>query len=336
MPVFNAGDYLKTAVDSILTQYFSDFEFLIIDDGSTDGSIRQLLAYRDSRIEIVTNPTNIGLVDSLNLGLSLARGEYIARMDGDDLSLPERLAAQVAYMDARPEVGICGSWIRVMGSNPSETWRYPDEHDAIVCRHLFSSTLAHPSVMMRRSVLLNEKLLYDSNKANAEDYAFWCECSRHTRLGNVPKILLEYRIPANRPNLAEYERKQQEMANTVRREELARLGIDATADELLLHQSIALGRHRPTLEYLRASLDWFDRILKADKHKQLFNHDALKRELGYRWLDICQQAKPVGWLAWKNYRNSTLSECLPMDRPNHWLFLMSCLNTYIKTRLRGA
>jgi len=121
MPVFNGEQFLRPAMNSILNQTFTDFEFIIVDDGSTDHSREILNSYTDSRVRLICNESNIGLTDSLNRGLEAASGNYIARMDQDDISLPERLAKQVAFMDSHPEVGVCGTWAKDIDQTDSTT-----------------------------------------------------------------------------------------------------------------------------------------------------------------------------------------------------------------------
>lgn len=115
MPVYNAQEYIREAIDSILNQTFSDFEFIIINDGSTDNSVEIIKNYNDPRIVLVDNTENKGLVSVLNQGLQLAQGEYIARMDADDISLPNRFMEQVNYLDKHPQVGILGAWFHIFG-----------------------------------------------------------------------------------------------------------------------------------------------------------------------------------------------------------------------------
>ena len=112
MPVYNAEKYLIEAIRSILTQSFMDYELLIINDGSTDDSLKIIKSFSDKRIRLVQNERNIGQANSLNKGIKLARGEYIVRMDADDISLSERIKKQVKFMDANPEIGISGTWIK--------------------------------------------------------------------------------------------------------------------------------------------------------------------------------------------------------------------------------
>ncbi len=121
MPVYNAEKYLKTAIESILKQTFSDFELLIINDGSTDGSEEIIRSFNDKRIRLFNNEQNLGIIKTLNKGLNLAKGEYIIRMDADDISLPDRLELQVKYMEENPGIGISGTQARIFGDTKKFT-----------------------------------------------------------------------------------------------------------------------------------------------------------------------------------------------------------------------
>ena len=117
MPVYNARFYLSKAISSIINQTFKDFEFLIFNDGSTDNSADIIYSYNDRRIRFFNSEQNFGYVYHLNYGIEIAKGEYIARMDADDISFPTRLEKQVAFMDKNPEVGVCGTWFKIYGTN---------------------------------------------------------------------------------------------------------------------------------------------------------------------------------------------------------------------------
>lgn len=173
MSVYNGVTYLRNAIDSVLTQTISNFEFLIIDDGSSDNSLEIIEGYDDSRIRVIKNRDNIGLTQSLNKGLKLARGEYIARIDSDDVCLPSRLERQLEFMVQNPQVGVCGSWIIVMKDSGEYVRKFPVSHDAIQCFMLFKTPLAHPSVMIRKQVLIKNQLKYDPYFLHAEDLAFF-------------------------------------------------------------------------------------------------------------------------------------------------------------------
>ena len=196
MPVFNCEAYVGEAIESILNQSFRDFEFIVINDGSTDRSGDILARYErmDERVKVY-HQENRGIISSLNRGCDLARGRYIARMDADDISLAERLAKQVRYMEAHPEIGVLGTWIEYVDENGSSqgNWCMPTMPALIDWSLFFGSCLAHPSVMMRREVV--ERLgFYHQVVLQAEDYDLWVRASVVTKLANVPEILLRRRL----------------------------------------------------------------------------------------------------------------------------------------------
>lgn len=198
MPVYNGERFLRGALESILSQTFTDFEFLIIDDGSTDQSAEIVRTYNDSRIRLVQNESNLKLTASLNRGLSLARGEYIARMDADDVCMPERLEKQVRFLDENQHVDILGTDVEMidhagalwLGSKP---FRLPRKHGAIRWMLYFVCPIYHPTVMMRRTVM-DSLDGYSLDFPYAEDYDLWLRAAAQVQIGNVPDILLKLRI----------------------------------------------------------------------------------------------------------------------------------------------
>src|SRR3990167_9325600 len=150
MPVYNGKKYLKEAIESVLNQTFRDFEFLIIDDGSTDKSAEIIKSFNDARIRLERNVTNLGLIKTLNNGLTLSRGKYIARMDCDDISLPKRLSVQVNFMEKHPEIGICGSWVKVMGLKQEFVNRYPQKHEETRA-YLLLNYRMHPESVSKKN-----------------------------------------------------------------------------------------------------------------------------------------------------------------------------------------
>lgn len=192
MPVYNASLFLKEAIDSILAQTYEDFEFLIVNDGSTDQSGEIVDQYRDTRIRHVQLGINKGIVEALNVGLSLAKGEYIARMDADDLALPERLTRQVSFMDEHLNVGVSGSWVEYIG-NRSGIGKVPMSNKEILWTMLFGSALFHPSVIIRRELLVTHSLKYPSEYPHAEDYGLWMMMAGLTQFANIPEPMVKYR-----------------------------------------------------------------------------------------------------------------------------------------------
>ncbi len=196
MPAFNAAEFLDEAVCSILNQTFRDFEFIIVDDGSTDDTARILQKYAkaDSRVQVFPQ-ANEGMISALNRGCRLARGRYIARMDADDISFPERLQKQLAYIEGHPQIGILGTWIYNIDQNGSlrGNWRPPTNSKMLKWTLFFGVCVAHPSVLMRRDVIAQLNF-YRPDAVHGEDVDLWFRASSFTEFGNVPEVLLKYRV----------------------------------------------------------------------------------------------------------------------------------------------
>lgn len=193
MPVYNGGKYLKNAIESILTQSFENFEFLIINDGSTDNSKEVINSYNDPRIVLINNKKNIGLVASLNIGIKFSKGEFIARMDADDISISNRLSVQLNFLKGNKDIGACGTWVKIINSINNVN-KLPLDDDEIKYYMLFSSPFAHSSVMMRKDVIIENNIQYNNCFTEAEDYELWFNLSKHTKFANIPRVLLHYRV----------------------------------------------------------------------------------------------------------------------------------------------
>ena len=196
MPVYNAGRYVAQAVESILDQSLGDFEFLIVDDGSTDGSraILERYAARDERIRFVSRP-NAGLVATLNEMLGRARGEFIARMDADDAALPHRLEVQVRYLRQHPECLAVGGMVLTIDSDgdPIAPWNLPTTHEEIDGSNLRGhQAMVHPTLLARRDAMIAVGG-YREERFTCDDLDLFLRLAERGRLANVPDILLKYR-----------------------------------------------------------------------------------------------------------------------------------------------
>ena len=195
MSVYNGEKFLKEAMDSILTQTFTDFEFLIINDGSTDNSVKIIESYNDSRIRLINNEKNLKLIASLNKGISLARGKYIARMDCDDISSPTRLEKEVNFLEDSLEYGLVGTFYTVIDGAGKEQYNksYPSNNDLIKLFLSLNCPLAHGSIMGRTELFRQN--LYGSEEYSAvEDYELWTRMAKVTKIHNIPEYLFKYRI----------------------------------------------------------------------------------------------------------------------------------------------
>ena len=197
LPVYNAGSFLRLAIESILAQDFMDFEFIIIDDASDDDSAEIIREYagKDPRIRPFFHQSNLGLVKTLNEGLEAARGEFVARMDADDEALPHRLRTQYLFMKSRSAVAVAGSYIVHMGKTRyrDRLVRLPTASPEIVRTLESENCIYHPSVMMRRESIISLGG-YRPEFRHAEDYDLWLRVSQSYEIANIPVALLRYRI----------------------------------------------------------------------------------------------------------------------------------------------
>ncbi|MGC8803914.1 MAG: glycosyltransferase, partial [Bacteroidales bacterium] len=200
MSVYNASPYLRESIESILSQTYPHFEFLIINDASTDNSSQIIKSYTDNRICLIENIHNLGLNESLNKGLRQARGQYIARMDADDIALPQRLERQVNFLENNPDYGLVGSYMQLLSSK--QLVKVPTSDEAIRTVMLFHNPFVHPSVMIRKAVLDRYHLWYDETLLAAEDEDLWFRIAQHCKVANLPEVLLLYRIHSQQVSIA--------------------------------------------------------------------------------------------------------------------------------------
>ena len=243
MAVYNAERYLRQAVESILKQTFRDLEFVIVNDGSTDGSRDIILSYTDERIRLFDNNRNLGLTLSLNRGLGLAQGTYVARQDADDVSRPERLEKQVDYLDRHPEVGLLGTWTEFIAEDGAflGVWQTPLSHALIKWQLLFANCLAHTSVVMRSSVV--ERVGgYSEYAFYAQDYDLWSRMSLETQIANLSEFLVQNRVHSETVSARHPERQEEVERQVVRRAISRMLGQDVGPEVVVSLDRATRGR----------------------------------------------------------------------------------------------
>jgi glycosyltransferase involved in cell wall biosynthesis len=200
--VRDGARWLAEAVDSVLGQTLADLELIVVDDGSTDATPDLLAGYRDPRLSVLRQPP-AGLARALNRGLRLASAPLVARLDADDVALPERLARQVAFLDAQPEVGLLGSACRAIGpsGDPLDTERPPQDDVAIRRALIRRNPFVHSTIVMRR-IVIDRAGGYDESLPVAQDYELWMRASAVTRMANLPEVLVLRRLRADRVSVA--------------------------------------------------------------------------------------------------------------------------------------
>ncbi|MCE2711638.1 MAG: glycosyltransferase [Cryomorphaceae bacterium] len=300
MPVYNGEKFLNEAIISILGQSFEEFEFLIINDGSTDSTEKIILSYTDNRIRYVKNETNLKLIETLNKGIVLSQGKYIVRMDADDISAIDRIEKQVAFMEKNKKVGLCGTWITSFGEVTETICKYKEAHDEIVLKMLYQCHFCHPSLIIRKEVFEQGKVLFDSEFLHAEDYELYLRLSTKWKFHNLQESLIKYRIHSlsvSRQN----EKIQLENSQQIRKMFFSLLGIDCSQEELKAFEALNHEDYKAisiTSENIQILLE---SMLKGNHQKKVFDISFLEKEVKALWLNYCYNRESL-----KTYRNSQL------------------------------
>ncbi|MGY3211547.1 glycosyltransferase family 2 protein [Mucilaginibacter sp. HD30] len=274
LPVFNGEKFLKEAVRSILNQTYTNFELIIIDDCSTDATPDILTQFNsDVRVRVIRNKANLKVVKTLNKGIQLSHGEYIARMDADDISHPERLEKQVAFLESNPTIGICGTWVETFGAE-NKVMRAAIEHEHIKVRLFFVNPMFHPSIMFRRDVLQANASVYDEQYTNAEDYGLWVRLIDKVKFANIPTVLLKYRI--HDTNVSVFKESNKAVLDSIHFNIysifLNKLGINFSQRELIMHRKLGMVQvgHLQLLE-LEEYLIWLKKLTIANNNVAYFD-----------------------------------------------------------------
>lgn len=273
MPVYNCELYIREAIESVLNQTFNDFEFLIVDDASTDKTVSIIKSFNDSRIKLIEKFQNLGIIDSLNYGIEIARGDYIARMDGDDICLPERFEKQVVFLDNNSDVILCGTAFQLIETD--KIIKHPSDHEAILIKLCFGTSFCHSSIMGRKEVFLQDK--YDENFKHAEDYDLWTRLAFKGQLANIDDVLLKYRVHENQISNTQ-SRVQFENSFHCKLRMLNRYNPREKFGEEQM--KLVLGMNKPlTLRDCEIGLDWIKFLLHKNQILNVFENDKLKKRL---------------------------------------------------------
>lgn len=297
--------FLPQAIRSVLGQSLQDLEFIIVDDKSTDESLAFIKSIRDRRINLIASNEQQGQSAALNTGIAKTLGEFIARMDHDDVCLRTRLAEQVEFLNAHPDVDIVGTWAKTLGRAPEQTWRYPTEDADIRSEFVFNSSLVHSSVMWRRAKFRRHDLAYDPAVTRAQDYELWTRAQHHVRFGNIRKVLLQYRIHKTSVG-AKFGSEQKAAADRIRERELNRLGVDATDEEIARHHSIARWEFPSQLTGLIQLERWLERLSEANQVSRAYPRASFGQALERRWWAACRANIRLGSDVWRLYSQSRL------------------------------
>ena len=329
MSVYNGEKYLNESINSIINQTFTDFEFLIIDDASTDSSRDIILSYSDPRIKLIKNKKNVGQSESLNRGLLEAKSEYIARMDQDDVSLTLRLDKQVRFMGEHPEVGVCGTFVDFTDQkHRSVVYSYLRNplinNQELKAQLLFSPCFVHPTVMIRSKILLNHRIRYDQEYEPAEDYWFWKKLSSVTDFANINDPLLKLREHSDQVSSKDF-RRQSTAADNVRNQILLEfLGGRIAQEDLSRHRSIARFARMKSYQEISAAESWLNYLIEVNRTRVVFEENVLRRVISLIWYYLCINSTHLGMVAFRRFYLSALYSGREQTINQHLSFFVKC------------
>ena len=289
LPAYNCEKYIAVAIDSILAQTYSNLEVLICNDGSTDGTEEIIKTYTDKRIKYIKNEKNLQLIATLNKGIRLAKGKYLARMDADDICLPQRIEKQVQVMERDPEVVICGSWVEILGPTPS-VFKYPEHHDDIAVSMLFYSSISHPASIWRMEVIRNNNLEFNPNYYHAEDYRFWRESLSHGTFYNIQEVLLQYRVHEDQMGFVN---PKDGLLSTSRIKKELVLEIAGDLSQKELDEWILITESSCSNNSI--SLRVIEKVILANRRSKAFSDQILARKLRNVWKNAIFEQKTVSF-----------------------------------------
>ena len=303
IPVYNGEKYLHGAISSILTQSFSDFEILVVDDRSTDKTIEIMKCYSDNpKVHLMQNETNLGPGATRNRGFLAARGEYIAMLDCDDLACPDRLAEQVSFLDSHPDFGMVGSAVEMIDSELCVFGLafFRQAPEEIPPTLLFNNCFANSAIMAKRIVLLEER--YKEDVFFSEDYELWVRIVRKYKAWNLPKILLRYRLHPSSTGQAN-QGKMRGMIRSILLSQLLELKVDFNEQEADLHFSIGMYEYGRDREYINRVERWFKKLAEANRRANVYREPALLNVLRKHWVRLCISRIALGpWIVYKALR----------------------------------
>ena len=286
MPVYNCALYLAEAIESILNQTFTDFELIVLDDGSTDDSAKIAKNYSDSRIIYHCNEKNLGLANNLNVGLRMAKGKYIARMDGDDVSLPDRFRTQVDFLEQNKEIDLCSCGLMMFGTE-DQVWIRETNPEQVKITMMFYSPILHATSVWRKESFEKNNLRYNQDAFPAEDYDLWSRAVFKCRLVNIQEVLYLYRIHGIQVTKTDDRVTQRDLQIQVNYLKKALPSLSEQNIELFLHKFVR--RAEINLENIQSLKPIYKAVISANQRDNFFDEQLLSTYLSKSYQNLLLQ-----------------------------------------------
>lgn len=290
MPVYNGEKYLKEAVDSVLSQTFTDFDLLILNDNSSDAtaSILEDYAKKDDRVVVVTKTFNEGPANLRNEGIEKANTPLIALLDADDIALPTRFEKQIKVLEADKELALCGTWFTIFGDKKEKVIKHAVEHDDLKVQFLHSCGLGNSTVMFKKSAI--KDLRFEHEYVPAEDYGLWSEFIANSKFYNIPESLVRYRWhPGNISQTKEENLRIAEVA--IKKRQLTRLGIDQNSEKAIYYVNAVCLKRKQSFEDIKQTIVASYELLEKNKTIQFYNQNVFQKHIERTILRTIRNAK---------------------------------------------
>lgn len=329
IPCYNAEKYIKESILSILNQTYTNLEIIAINDCSTDSTLEKLedLAKADNRIKIFSNNENLRLIKTLNKGVELCSGKYIARMDADDISLSTRIEKEVRFLEENPDYDIVSTQFHTFHENDTNKlypYANPCKFEDIRAFVLFKSCVCHPAVMIRKTLFTDLKLKFEEKYLHVEDYALWSKAVYLTKIANIDESLLLYRVHKTQISTV-HEQIQLDNKKEVFKIHCHHWGLDDTDNLLDIYASVAESvPQEPTLEYLSKCEGFMINLLEINKVKKLCSQSFLDKMLSLHWLRLCANSR-LGLKVYRHCTSSLLYKKTNYTYRDYTIFFVKCL-----------
>jgi len=307
MPVYNGAETLKEAIDSVLSQTYENFELIIVNDGSTDNTLNIIKSYTDDRIVIINNEVNQTIVPCLNRGLKESNGKYVIRMDADDICVESRFQKQVLFMEKHPDIGICGSWaksINLEGDNIG-LMKYEKDDNIIKFKMLYECHLLHPAIIIRKEILIENRLAYNPRHYISEDYDLFTRLIDYTKFSNIQEPLLLYRSTETSLE-RETTNKLDEYYSEIKLKLFKNIGIEINKSQLNLYSLICNQSFFSEKDLLLKAIKLLEELINANKKSKYFPVEEFNQYHQSIGDNLCRNYGSINFFIVKTFYKSNL------------------------------
>lgn len=325
MPVYNGEKYIGSAIESILSQTFTDFELLILDDASTDQSVKIIQSFKNERIRLIENKKHLGLAKIRQKGVLKSKGKYIAFLDCDDISLPQRLSVQIQFLEKNRDISMVGSWVKVInekGEFTGNIWRHTTSSIFIPSVLLFRNCFTQSSILIKKDCLLH--FPFRNQYWLAPDYDLWTRLVTQYNLANIPEVLIYYRT--FKENMSSEKKKEiEECGKRIFFNNLKRLGFIPTNEEVMLHDSL----ERWQGDYSKETADkiqlWLLKLIDSNEKMHIYPHKVFLTIVRDYWFKACCKSANHGFSIWQKYLRSPINRLVRSNWKLNIYLLALCL-----------